>query len=324
MHVLVTGATGFIGRPLVHHLLGLGHEVTALVRKTSDAGFPSSSNLHLLKVADLAKWSVAEQALVPEGIEAVVHLAGLAHAPAAHHSSSNEAEQYLHAVNVEATQVLSRQAAAAGVRHFVYMSSVKVHGASSGDHAFTERSPFDPDDIYAESKIAAEQAVIESAESSAMAYTILRPVMIYGAHAKGNFRLITQWLRSGMPIPIDAIHNRRSFLGLPNLLSAIGFVLSTNRSHNEIFILADPEAYSTPDFVRKVARSMRRPSRIFFFPLWLIRLLIKLVGKELEWQKLSSSLVVDMSHARQQLGWKPPYTTQEQLDMSFVDQHHDS
>jgi len=317
MHVLVTGATGFIGRPLVHHLLGLGHEVTALVRKTSDAGFPSSSNLRLLKVADLAEWSVAEQVLVPEGVEAVVHLAGLAHIPAAHHSSSLEAEQYLHAVNVEATQVLSRQAVTAGVKHFVYMSSVKVHGTSSGSRPITETSPIHPDDIYAESKVAAEQAVINACKADSMAYTILRPVMVYGPHAKGNFQLLARWIRSGIPMPLAGIRNRRSFLGLPNLVSAIERVLIAPEAQNQIFLLADSETLSTPALVRGMAASMQRSPRLINVPPQLLGFFSRLLGKRNAWRKLSGSLVVDARKITEVTKWTPPCSAQEQLDQAF-------
>lgn len=300
--VLVTGADGFAGRALVAALTDAGWRVRRATRRMSDG--PSDTELFAgLELTSLAGW---REAL--DGVQAVVHTAARAHLP----KRVQEQEKELYwSINVDGTRSLAQLAVEAGVRHFMFLSSVAVNGNSTDGRApFTERDLPAPGTIYGKSKSAAEQALSEFSSNSAMQVTAIRAPMIYGRGAHGNFRRLCRAVEAGIPLPFGRINNRRAFLGIDNLAS---FVLqrlnAAAGSGFTVFLLADDEQVSTPDFVRLIGHARGRPARLFSVPASLLRAGLDLVNLS---DALSGDLEIDVSKARA-TGWRPSLTLADGL-----------
>ena len=278
MRVLVTGATGFCGRPLVARLTDAGYAVRAVVR-----GAPAPPFAHSVDIvqAELAA-SVACEPLLA-GVDAVVHLAGIAHARA------RIGDERYDAVNHRATAALARAAHQAGVAHFIFISSVRAQSGSAADHVLSERDAPQPTDAYGRSKLAAETAVA----ASGVPFTILRPVLIYGPGLKGNLAALARLAALPLPLPLGGLDNRRSLLGIDNLISAILFVLENSSTQWETYLVADPQPVSLADIVAAFRAGGGRPPGLFHFPPRLIEMAARLVGGADLWERLGGELVVD-------------------------------
>ena len=248
--VLVTGAGGFVGRHLVPVLARDGWVVRRVVRHPSS----DSDDVVIKSIGPDTDWSAAL-----EGVEAVVHLAAHVHRP------PNESERGLYAaVNTEGTLNLARCAERAGVRQFVFVSTILVHGRSSDGRApFSERDVLTPEGPYGTSKAAAEAGLETLARGSGMRITVIRPPLVYGSGAKGNFSLLLRAVRRGIPLPFASIDNRRAFLSVDNLASFISMRLSARCEKFDVFLLADAEQVSTPDFVRRLAKAAGNKAAAF-------------------------------------------------------------
>ena len=238
-----------------------------------------------------------------DGMDAVVHLAGIAHRAAG-------AEE-LRRVNVDATSRLAA-AAAASVRRFVFVSSVNVHGEDSGDGAYAENDPMRPQDAYGRSKLEAEHALTEMAARSGMELVLIRPPLVYGPAVKANFLRLLRWLDAGLPLPFAGVRNRRSLIGLDNLVDAIARCVEHPEARGPLLV-ADDESVSTPELLSRTARALERPARLARAPLWLLRSAAAVTGRRDEIRRLTGSLVVDSSRARRLLGWRPRRTLDEGL-----------
>lgn len=289
--VLVTGASGFIGRALCERLSADGHIVVPAVRRP--AGLANE-----LSLGDFAASTDWRNAL--PGCQAVVHLAARVH--------TGGDPSAFQATNTEATLALARQAADAGVRRFVFVSSVKVHGEGR-ETAYKESDTPAPEDDYARSKWAAEQGLHALACDTGLEVVILRPPLVYGPGVKANFRQLMRAVERGWPLPLGAIHNRRSVLYLGNLVDAIQLCIEHPDAAGHTFLLDDGEAISTPQLVRAVAHAMDRPARLLSVPVGLLELAGTLLGKRSAVTRLTASLFVDSSLIRTRLGWVPPYST---------------
>ena len=238
-----------------------------------------------------------------DGMDAVVHLAGLAHRAAG-------AEE-LRRLNVDATSRLAA-AVAASARRFVFVSSVKVHGEDSGDGAYTENDPTRPQDAYGRSKLEAERALAEIAARSGMELVLIRPPLVYGPAVKANFLRLLRWVDKGLPLPFAGVRNRRSLIGLDNLVDAIARCVEHPEARGPLLV-ADDESVSTPELLSRTARALARPARLARAPLWLLRSAAVIAGHRDEIRRLTGSLVVDSSRARRLLGWRPRRTLDEGL-----------
>jgi nucleoside-diphosphate-sugar epimerase len=298
MRVLVTGAGGFVGRAAVAKLLHCG---TIDVRAASRAPRAAGGRLEWVDSSGFGPSFNWRSAL--EGVDTVVHLAGRAHVLK---ETSRDPEREFFAMNSDATRRLAEQSVDAGVRRFVLASTIGVHGdASPPGRPLTESHPIRPYDAYTRSKAAGEQAAVEAARRSTMAVTILRPAMVYGANAPGNFGRLVSLVRSGVPLPFGSIRNSRSFISIDNLVSVIRSCIDIRPAAVQAFVLADGEDLSTPTLVREIAAgSGMRASlipmneRVLEAGLWAI-------GKGTLARRLIGSLQVDASLARGALGWKP-------------------
>lgn len=252
--------------------------------------------------------------VLEQGVDVVVHCAARAHVM--HDELANPLTEYRR-VNVQGTENLARQAAAAGVRRFVFISSVKVNGeATQPGQPFTPADAPAPQDDYGLSKHEAEQALWQVARDTGMEVVIIRPPLVYGPGVKGNFARMVQWVRQGVPLPLGAVHNRRSLVALDNLVDFITLCASPERSPqaaNQTFLVSDGDDVSTTELLRRVAHAYGVPVRLLPVPVGLMRGAARLLGKTAVADRLLGSLQVDASKARDLLGWTPPVTMHEQL-----------
>ncbi len=287
--MLVTGGSGFVARAL-------------LLRASAGIGFVAASrrSVDMEGVAwrpspDLGPGAAWGPLL--EGVHCVVHLAGRAHLP-----PGAEASPYF-VENCDGSLKLARDASAAGVRRFVYLSTAKVLGDESGGAALTEDAPARPGDPYAASKFAAEQAL--ATVCGPMAVTILRPPLVYGPGVKANFLALLSAIARGTPLPLASIRNRRSLIGVDNLASAILACLKSEASSGGTYNVTDGVPVSTPDLVRALAAALRRPARLFAFPPRLLEAGGALLGRAEMVKRLTRSFEIDDRAIRRELGWEP-------------------
>ena len=286
MSLLVTGGTGFVGRALVERL--------------------GDQPMRLATRADSAGW---HKALV--GISTVVHLAARVHVM---HDTAADPLTAFRAVNVEGTLNLAREAAAAGVKRFVFVSSVKVNGESTlPGQPFTADDGPAPLDAYGVSKMEAEQGLRELSAQTGMEVVIIRPPLVYGPGVKANFAAMMRWLRRGVPLPLGAIYNQRSLVALDNLVDLIVTCLTHPAAANQTFLVSDGEDVSTTELLRRMGQAMGRPARLIPVPASWLKLAAALVGKPDVAQRLCGSLQVDIEKTRRLLGWSPPVSLDEGL-----------
>src|SRR5262245_60758818 len=300
MRILVTGAAGFVGAALCRELAARGHEVRAAVRRPSapGKGVPGASEA---VVPDLAG-DFDRRGLV-QGMDAVVHLAAIAH------RSATDAE--LQRVNVVGATRLA-EAAAGVARRFVFLSSVKVHGEDSGERAYSEADPTRPGDAYGRSKAEAERFLAEVAARSGMELVVIRSPLAYGPGVKANFLRLLRWIDSGRPLPFASVRNRRSVIGLHNLVDAAARCVEHPDARGP-FLVSDDETVSTPELLSRTARALERRARLVPVPPALLALAGALAGRGEEVRRLTGNLALDSSKAKRLLGWRPPRTLDEGL-----------
>jgi len=319
--ILVTGAGGFIGFALCRHLAARGVHVLGLVR---DPRQLHGIHNHLEPVViddicDVADW---RQRLA--GVDAVVHLAGYVHERTG--TLSEQAKQQCIRLNVDATTELARAAAAAAVRRFVYISSVKVHGESSAtDQPVTEFMPLDPVGTYALSKMEAETRLREIAANSDLESVIIRPPLVYGPGVKANFLRLMKLVEKEIPLPLATVDNRRSFLYLDNLVDAIAVSLAHPAAAGETFLISDGQDVSTPALINLLAASLDVEPRLFPVSVPVMRLLASVGGEGSTVDRLVQSLVINQSHIHETLGWTPPYSLEFgiQRTVAWYQQYYD-
>ena len=306
--ILVTGATGFIGKAVVQRLLAedQSQRVAVAVRR-DDQSWPAQVLPRL--IGDLepsTDWSAALA-----GIFAIVHCAARVHVMA--DTSANPLEAFRR-VNVQGSLNLARQAAFVGVRRFVFVSSIKVNGERTNlGMPFSAEDVPAPLDPYGISKMEAEHGLREIAAQTGMEVVIIRPPLVYGPGVKANFATLMRWLGRGVPLPLGAVHNRRSLVALDNLVDLIVTCTVHPGAANQTFLVSDDEDVSTTELLRRMGRAMNRPVRLIPVPGSLLKLAAALVGKPDVAQRLCGSLQVDIQKTRRLLGWSPPLTLDQGL-----------
>lgn len=303
--VLVTGATGFIGRALVSTLVEQrDFSVVAAVRRRSNLlpdSVTQNDGLHLDPDTD---WTKAL-----DGVSCVIHLAGVVPATL---PAGADASMYQR-INVDGSLALARQAISAGVTRFIFMSSIGVNGSVSRQR-FT---PFDtpaPANAYAMSKYRAEAGLQKLVEETATELVVIRPPLVYGPHAAGKFRQLMRALAKGRALPFGAMHNPRSYVALANLVSLVATCIDHPKAGNETFLVCDDEDLSTTELVRRTAAALGKPARMLPVPAWLLTQAATVVGKKHVAQSLNGRLQIDMAHTRKTLNWEPPSTVDEVLE----------
>lgn len=251
-------------------------------------------------------WAAALQ-----GVSAVLHCAARVHVMA--EAAANPLDEFRR-VNVQGTLNLARQAAASGVRRFVFVSSIKVNGeATPTGSSFTADDLPTPLDAYGISKMEAEQGLREIASQTGMQVVIVRPPLVYGPGVKANFAAMMRWLQRGVPLPLGAIHNQRSLVALDNLVDLLVTCITHPAAANQTFLVSDGEDVSTTELLRRMGQAMGKPARLLPVPANWLQLAAMLVGKRAVAQRLCGSLQVDIEKTRQLLGWSPPLTLDQGL-----------
>lgn len=301
----MTGSAGFVGAALISRLLHDDRfEIRAALRR---AGQALSAVLDKVVLGDFSGVSTNTWKSVLHDVDTVIHLAARVHMM---NDTSTDPLAEFRRVNAEGTLNLARQAAEAGVRRFIFLSSVKVNGEAG---FFRESDVEDPQDPYAISKCEAEQGLRRIAAETGMEVTIIRPPLVYGPGVKANFQSLMQAVRKGVPLPLGSIDNRRSLVGIDNLVDLIVTCIDHPAAANETFLVSDGEDLSTPELVRRIARAQGRPARLFPMPPALLTAAAALLGRREAADRLLSSLQVDISKARDLLGWRPPVSVDEGL-----------
>ena len=301
MKVLVSGANGFVGRALCPYLESRGHTVVPVVRRSSGIA---------------GEYVVGEELSLVNALrscESVVHLAGRAHV-----MKDQERDPLLafRAANVDMTLALANQALEAGVRRFVFMSTVKVNGDETAPGVSFKADDLPaPKDDFAISKWEAEQGLLEIAKKG-LEVVIIRAPLIYGPGAKGNFASLISWVKKGLPLPLGAIDNQRSLVALDNVVSLAALcadVQASPSAKGQIFLVSDGDDVSTTVLLQRVAKAYGRLSRLLPVPVKLMHIGLGLMGKSSLADRLFGSLVIDDSKARKLLGWQPTVSMDEQL-----------
>lgn len=306
MRALVTGAGGFIGGSVVTRLLSEGYSVTGFARTGPNNSFRPGLSWH--SVDDLNDFTGWRDVL--EGVDVVVHCAGKTYLP---NNAGSAAVNSYELANVELTRRLARNAAEAGVRRMVFLSSVKAVGESSlHNNPLSIADARQPEDLYGISKCRAEMLLRDFSVNSGFEVVIVRPPIVYGPCVKGNFLRLMSLVARGIPLPLGAVDNARSMVFIDNLVDFLYFCASSPAAANKTFFVSDGHDLSTRNLIRELGDAMGCRARIFPVPSTALKLLGRLTGKSAEIQRLIGTLQVDITPNRE-LGWVPPYSVQHGL-----------
>jgi len=300
--ILVTGATGFVGSKLMTELKAKNYDVVG----TSRRSLPTTPELiNIGDISEQTDWS-----MVLKGCDVVVHTAGRAH------MMKDQAEDKLaefRRVNRDATLKLAHDAKAAGVTHFIFISSIGVNGNATSGKPFSETSTPETTSDYAISKLEAELALKEKFADTSMAITVIRPALICGENAPGNIRRLLKLVESGIPLPFKGVKNKRGMVSLENVVSFILTCIENPLAKNELFVLADKEKPTTEEIIHAFAQGMNKPARIVWFPSSIISAGLKAIGKGNLYEQLFGSLDIDATKASRLLNWQAPVTLDETM-----------
>lgn len=307
MNILLTGATGFVGEPVANQLAEHNSfNVTAAVREKSKRLI---SNVKQIVIGDLLSAPDWEKHLL--GIDVVIHTAARAHVMS---DAAIDPLLEFRKMNVEVTLNLARQAAQAVVKRFVFISSIKVNGEATAEgFSFTPDDTHITTDPYGMSKREAEQGLRAIGQATGMEVVIIRPPLVYGPGVKANFRSLVKLMSKGVPLLLGAIHNKRSFVALDNLVDFMIVCANHPKAANEIFLISDGEDVSTTTLLNNIAQAFGKKVFLISLPVTFMKCLANLVGKGDVADKLFGSLQVDISKSRELLGWEPLVTMNEQL-----------
>lgn len=304
--VAITGFTGFVGRRLATRLLSEGHEITGVVRRPIS---PPELPLRVVNVGAIGAATDWRNTLA--GIDVVIHLAARTHA--VHEQDGGDIHEY-RSINVDGTARLAEAAAASGVRRFIFLSSIKVNGNQTlRSRPFVSGDRPAPQDPYGVSKWEAERLLAQVAAETGLEPVVIRPPLVYGPSAKGNFARLCQVLGRGVPLPLGAVDNRRSLVALDNLVDLIARCVADAAAPGQTFLVSDGEDVSTPELIRRTAQAMGVKARLLPIPPNLLHVAGRLIGRGAEVSRLVSSLQVDIKETRDKLKWTPPITLNEGL-----------
>lgn len=304
-NLFITGGTGFVGTALVKRLLAREDtELTLLVRQ-------KYANLPDQVTPFRAQTDLRDELIPLHNVQTVIHAAARVHVMA--DKATNALAEY-RKTNVEGTMNLARQAVTAGVKRFIFLSSIKVNGeATAVDQPFTADDAPAPSDPYGISKMEAEIGLRSIAAESDMEVVIIRPVLVYGPGVKANFRSVMSWLNRGIPLPLGATNNKRSLVALDNLIDLIITCIDHPAATNQTFLVSDGEDLSTTELLRRMSKALGKPARLLPVPPSLLKLSARVLGKGDVAQRLCGSLQVDISKTTELLAWRPPVTVDQAL-----------
>jgi nucleoside-diphosphate-sugar epimerase len=303
--ILVTGVNGFIGQNIYRELIKLNYFVRGALRSLDSVLI--NNDIKYISVGNIDAETNWDYAL--EEIDCVIHCAGKAHAI----NKKVELDVY-RVVNRDGTKHLAEQAAKAGVKRLIFLSSVKVNGESTdksnGTKIFTHNDIPNPQDNYAISKFEAEQALWEVASKTGLEVVVVRLPLVYGFGVKGNLDRLIKFVHSKNPLPFGGIKNKRSLIGIDNLLDVLVRCAEHPDIAGKTFLVSDGENLSTPELIRLIASAIDQPAKLFTLPTFLLKLLSFIIGKQSEINRLMGSLVIDNSYAKEILNWTPSVSVQ--------------
>ena len=305
MKILVTGANGFVGKSLCKALLSQGQALRAVVR-VANARADDVEQVVVGSIDAATDWSIALR-----DVSIVIHLAARVHVM---NDSAIDPLAEFRKTNVAGTLHLAKQAAKAGVKRFIFISSIKVNGEQTiKNKPFSETDTANPQDAYSVSKYEAEQGLMRIAEATAMEVVIIRPPLVYGAGVKANFATMMRAVKQGIPLPFGAIHNKRSFVYAGNLVNLILRCVDHPAAANQTFLVSDGQDISTTELLRGCADALGVKARLLPVPQKLVEVCATIIGKRDVAQRLCGNLQVDISKARTLLGWAPPISVADGL-----------
>ncbi|MDY6793346.1 MAG: SDR family oxidoreductase [Thermodesulfobacteriota bacterium] len=304
--ILVTGAGGFIGRALCTRMSAEGWHVRGTVRSEKDIN-RLPEGIEAVSIGSIDADTRWDDAL--RDIDTVVHLAARVHVM--DDTAVNRLEAF-RKMNVVATKHFAQSASSAGVRRFIFMSSIKVNGEGR-ETAYTEDDEEAPEDPYGVSKWEAEQQLRKIADMSGLETVILRPPLVYGPGVKANFLRLVSLVKFGIPLPFGCIKNRRSLIYIGNLIDTIITCMTNTDAAGKTYLVSDGEDVSTPELIRRIGAASGRRTLLLPVPVWIIRMAGRISGKHDEVERLVGSLTVDISKIYRELEWEPPYSMEHGL-----------
>lgn len=311
--LLLTGSTGFLGTALARWLVD--DDRYQLVAASRSGVTNPDSNFQPVIVSDYGAATDWTQAL--SGVDVVIHTAARVHVMA---DSTKDPLYEFRKVNLEGTLNLGRQAANARVKRFIFISSIKVNGESTAlGKPFSADDLPEPADPYSISKWETEVGLHQLAKETGIEIVIIRPPLVYGPGVKANFLSMMRWVNKGVPLPLGAIHNKRSLVALDNLVDLIITCVEHPAAANQTFLAGDDEDLSTTELLQRMGKALGKPARLIPFPSGLLSLAAFLLGKRDVAQRLCGSLQVDISKTRELLGWNPPVSVDECLRKTAED-----
>lgn len=316
--ILLTGASGFVGGALHEYLSKFSsHKLTLAVRKPMVALGGAVTSALIDRIDGTTDWT---QSLL--GCNVVIHAAARVHVM---NESSKDPLASFRKVNVEGTLNLARQAAAKGVRRFIFISSIKVNGEETFCGApYTADSEPAPVDPYGISKLEAERGLMRIASQTEMEVVIIRPALVYGPGVKANFLSMMKWLNKGIPLPFGSIDNSRSLVALGNLVDLVVTCIDHPKAANQTFLASDGDDLSTTVLLKKMGKALNRPARLLPVPSLFLVFAASLLGKKSLSQRLCGSLKVDITKNRELLSWEPPVSVDSALELTakhFIESH---
>jgi len=297
-HILITGANGFIGKHLSIYLQKNGHMITETCRRCSNN--ITHKEQQCFSIGDIDNTTQWQTALT--GIDQVIHLAARVHIM--QETDKNPLAAF-RLVNTEGTLNLAKQAVRAGVKRFIYLSTIKVNGEETSNTPFFADDQPVPQDPYAISKLEAEQKLLELGLESGLEVVIIRPPLVYGSGVKGNFERLINLMNKSIPLPFLEIHNTRSLVSIQNLCSFIQTCVVHPKAVNEIFLVSDGQDLSTSELLKKISHALNKKNTLFYLPKGLLKFLSHILGRNAEYQRLTSSLQLDITKNQQLLNWQP-------------------
>ena len=314
--ILITGSSGFIGKSLAKYLSKLDKIVCGTRR--SDISFLPNTKIKYVSVGDISNKLNWKDIL--NDVDCIIHCAGKTHVMKA---AANDLLEIYRSVNVDGTKQLAEQAAEVKVKRLIFLSSIKVNGESTKNYhfdkflndqkksVFSHKDLANPKDLYAKSKLEAEKILWEISSRTGLEVVVLRLPLVYGYNAKGNLARLVKLVKLGIPLPFSNIINKRSMIGIDNLLDLINHCIDHSEASGKTFLASDGEDLSTPELIKLIASSMGRKANLFPFPISILKFLASVLGKREEINRLVGSLRIDNSYTKKILNWSPPISVEE-------------